>query len=142
MINFRGADFSYQDLAGRNFADGILLHADLRGAKLAGAIWTGARLAGVRWGHSAANGAIFTGADLSDAATAELRLRVAGWTVRVHRQGWVRVGRCQIRNADEWAAMGHELIAELTPAPDAPTAFVRERDWVLSASFAMQGVTP
>jgi hypothetical protein len=135
MIDRRAQDFSGRDLAGEDFTDCDPTHSRFDGAKLAGAVRTGARLVGCHW-----EDADFVGADLSDSLLPELRLRVAGWLVSVRRDGTIKVGRCQVRTAEQWAEMGAADIAELTPEPDAPEDFIAERDAVLAASMALRGL--
>lgn len=135
MIDRRGADYSGQDLAGADLSDSDLTHANFRGAILAGAEFAGSRLIGAHW-----DGADFSGADLSTSLLSDLRLRVAGWRVVVRRDGTVQVGRCQRRTAEEWAEMGAQDIADLTPEEDAPADFLSERDMVLAASNALMGL--
>jgi len=132
--DLRGADLSGQDLAGRDFTDCDLRNADLRGAKLAGACFAGAWLRGAKLA-----GANFVGADLSGAILPELRIQVAGWQVRIQRDGTILVG-CVKRTAEQWAETGAEDIRPLTPKPDAPANFLAERDAVLAASFALRGL--
>lgn len=135
MTSYRGADLSGQDLDGMDFTDCDMMHADLRHAKLAGATFTGAKLLGANLAY-----ADFVGADLSEAQLPEIKMRIAGWNVRVFRDGHIQVGRCQRRTAEEWAEMGAQDIADMTPEEDAPEDFLAERDMVFAASSALRGL--
>jgi hypothetical protein len=134
ITDLRGVDFSGQDLAGMDFTGCDLRNADLRGAKLAGAVFVDAWLRG-----TLLDGADFVGADLAGARLPEIRLQVAGWQVRIRRNGSISVG-CVARTAEQWAETGAEDIAALTPQPDAPADFVAARDAVLAASRALRGL--
>jgi hypothetical protein len=128
-------DFSNQDLAGLDLRGQTLFHPNFKGAKLAGAFFDGTKLIGPKW-----EGADFVGADLSKAIIRALQMDVAGWKVSVYRNGTIRVGKCVLRTAEQWAEMGAADIAELTPEPDAPEDFIAERDAVLAASMALRGL--
>lgn len=135
MNDYRGADFTSQDLAGMDFTDCDLTHANFSGAKLAGATFTNAKLTGAKFTY-----ADFVNADLSDSQLREIRIRILGQNMRIFRDGRIQIGRHRIRSADEWNETGAQDFADFAPKPNNPEDFIAERDAVFAASTALRGL--